>query len=438
MTAAVPGPAPKPAQTAPSRPQPATTTPGRRAVAPTGGRTLDSQLPARNPSTPKLISGLLTLCVALVVLFTTVAVGSLAGARSELSGAVSSMNELTRVYEIRTELLRADALAVHGFMTAAADPNADAAEAVGRARGQLVHAAEAEPHDRDALAEVNRRLDAYVAALEHARVERDTPAGVTALAVAGDQLRAEVLPELTALTSANSERVITQTGRFPGYWLVTTGVLAAAALLALAIAAAIRFRRVVNLGVLAALALVAASFAVSGMTLLQTNQAVADTARHSVPLLGATAEARTHGFDAHAREALAVIARDTSPAAQEPWDTAAAETTQSLERPVLRGQEPELHTLWMAYEEAHEEVRQHALAGRWDEARSAAADSSALFAEFDTAAADVMTGTAATVEHELSQQRPRLLGGAVVSAVTGLAAIACTVAGLRARLREYR
>jgi hypothetical protein len=397
-----------------------------------------SGLPVRSPSTPRLMLGLLTLCVALVVLFTTVAVGSLAGARSELSGAAHSVGQLDRVHAIRTELLRADAAAAHAFLTGATGQDTSPADAFGHARVLLVAAAQAEPRDQEALAEVNRNLDAYVAALERARVAQGTPAGAAALAEAGDLLRTEVLPPLTALTTDNDRRVATQTGGFPGYLLVATGVLAVAALVALSMVFTIRFRRVLNLGILGAMVLVVGSLALSATVLLQAHEAVNDTARRSIPILSATAEARTDGYDAHAREAMAVIDRNADPAAQKPWDTAADDTRASLERPVLHRQEPELALRWAEYEQAHAVVRQHVLAGRWDQARAAAADSSRSFTVFDDAAGTVMAGTAQTVQQELLQPRGELLQGSVLSALAGLGAIACAVAGLRPRLREFR
>lgn len=439
MTASAPGSAPPPARTAPSAAASTTSpTQSTAAVTTTAAGTPNSRLPARNPSTPKLMLGMMTLCVVLVALFTAVAVVSLAGARSELSGAGRSVDELGRVYAIQTELLRADAAAAHGLLTVTAETDPRSSEALGHARVLVVEAAEAEPRDSDALAEVNRRLDDYVAALERARMAAGTPAAATALGEAGDRLRSEVIPPLTELTSENSQRVAAQTRGFPGYLLVATGVLAVAALLALTVLAAIRFRRVLNLGILAAIVLVIASIAVSGTVLLRTHEGVNDTGRRAIPVLGTTAEARTHGYDAHAQEALVVLAQNSSPAAQEPWDTAAAETAQALERPVLRNQHPDLHTQWAAYEGAHDVVREHALAGRWDAARSAAVESGRVFAEFDAAAAAVMTDTAATVQQELSQPRLRLLQGAVLSALAGLAAVTCMVTGLRPRLREYR
>lgn len=439
MTSAAPAPTP-PAGT-PTRPAQPTSAGAKGSTAAsssTAGGVLEPRSPVRNPSTPRLIRGLLTLCTVLVVLFTTVAAVSLVGARSDFGGAARSVDELGRVYAIRTELLRADAAAAHGSLTGASEPDADPAGALGRARVLLVEASGAEQQDRDALAEVNRRLDAYVAALERARIAQGTPAGAAALGEAGNQLRTQVLPALIQLTSDNSQRVIAQTRGFPGYLLVATGILAVAALLALTVVAAIRFRRVVNLGLLAAVALVIASLAVSGSVLLGAHQDLRDTGRRSIPVLTAISEARTHGFDAYAHEALTVLARDSSPAAQEQWKTAAAETTTALDRPELRSQEPGLGTLWTAYEQAHEAVGQDALAGRWDAARNATGESSRAFAAFDAAAAGVTTATARTVQGELSQPRLRLLLSALLSTLAGLGAIACMVAGLRPRLREYQ
>ena len=432
--AAAPGPAPTAARPAPTTAAPPAGTVGTSAPA----TDLALTPPPRTPSTPRLMLGLLTLCVAVVVLFTTVAVGSLVSARSELSGATHSVEELIRVNEIRTELFRADSAATHAYLNGADSSDSDAADALGNARVLLVDAARAEPRDQDALEEVNRGLDAYVATLERARMAQGTLLGVSALAEAGDLLRTKVLPPLAALSTDNSARVVTQTGGFPGYLLVATGVLAVAALLTLWVAAAIRFRRVVNPGVFGALLLVVGSFVVSGTVLLQTDGAVRDTARHSIPVLRATSEARAHGYDAHARAALSVLAQTPAPSAQQPWDTAAAETRQNLDRPVVRDHAPQLTTLWSAYEKAHAQVREDALAGRWEAAAAAVAAGNQAFSGFDEAAATVTTDTAQTVRHELQQPRNGLLLGSIASALAGLGAIAAAVAGLRPRLREYR
>lgn len=410
-----------------------TTTPGPVPAAPPIARPA-----ARRTPTPPLVRRWLSFTIAALLLFTILGLGSLISATSTLADAGRSVGQLSRVEQIRTDLLRADASATHLFLGA---EDAEHTEALAEARESLIEASTEFPADQAELRNVNRELDVYAARLAEARVARGTPAGTTALTEAGTQLHNVILPSLDTLVQANTQRVADRTTGLSSVPLAVSGILALAGLIGTAIVLGIRFRRLVNPGIAAALVLVAASFAIAQSTLVDAGARVEAVAQQDIATLRASAEARGTAYDARAQEGRALIQRAGGPTADQAWSTAARDIDQALARiPDAVGHD--LQAAWERYVLAHESVRAAADQGRWDEAGRDAVGSGTdtaggAFAVFDMAVTDTMNAAAAGARARLEEPRAGLTAAAVGVGLAGVAAILCTLAGVRPRLREY-
>ena len=404
--------------------------------------------PIARPSTPKtptpaLLRGWLIGTLIAVVVFTVAGVGTLVSARGVLSEAGQSLDQLSRVESIRTDVLRADAGAAHMLLGTQAT---DYQQALAAARETIVEAAdggsaEMRQTNGEALRAVNRELDRYANHLETARVERGTPAGVEALAAADRQLRIVVLPELDTLVNLNSARVARQTVGLSGDVLMVSGLVALVGLIGTSTVLGLRFRRLINPGLAGALVLVTAAFFFAQSSITDANTQVSGVARFQLATFEATAAARGLAYSARAYEAVALLERAEGEAGDEPWITVAQETTAALDMiPSTVGQE--LLVAWQDYATAHRDVRTAADQGQWDSAEqqvlSTAPDSAGgHFEVFDSAVTQAMTEAGDDAGTLIDHPRGRLTSAATGVGLAGVAVIALTVWGVWPRLREY-
>ncbi|MDO5684337.1 MAG: hypothetical protein Q4G46_16115 [Propionibacteriaceae bacterium] len=367
--------------------------------------------------------------------FTVLGVLSLANTREAMSGAGASIDQLGRVEQVRTNLLRADAGAAHLLLGAGGyqDP-------LGEARSVLVEAAAAAPTDASALAEINRHIDAYAAELEQARVGRDTPAGEAALIEAGRSLRTEVLPLVDALVDQTSERVDSQTQPVSLVPLVLSGLFTLAALIGTAITLALRFRRLINLGLTAAIVLVAVSLGIGWSAIANANIELHQVGTTETAVFRASALARGSAYDARAQEALLLIQRRSEPQAQQAWSRAAATTGIALDQ-LPEGLAYDLRVAWGRYTSKHEDLRALGAQGRWDEAIRDALHSDrettgGRFEVFDRTVTETMNQSL-TTSGILLKRSLALEVGAIAIGIAGFLALLCGWLGVRPRLREF-
>ena len=181
--------------------------------------------------------------------------------------AADNTEQLVRVQEIQSSLLRADALATNAFLVGGLEPAEQRAEydaALDDVLRGITDAAEAQPADREALAALNTEVATYASAIAQARDNnrQGFPIGSEYLQEAGRDLRAEALPIIEELVSANSERAEDEmSGQHP-IWLFWVGFVALAALWWVNRQIAQRFHRRLNVG------LAAAAIAVAVLTLV--------------------------------------------------------------------------------------------------------------------------------------------------------------------------
>ena len=132
------------------------------------------------------------------------------------------------------------------------------------------------PADEQALSRLNEELVAYVALIEDARANnrQGFPVGAQYQRTASATLRADALPLLDNLVTANAQRAESQMGVWPIAILAVAGSVALAALVLAQVWLARRFRRRVNPGVVAATVVVLLTWVIGLIAVGATGAAV--------------------------------------------------------------------------------------------------------------------------------------------------------------------
>ncbi len=353
--------------------------------------------------------------------------------------AADNTEQVVRVQEIQSSLLRADALATNAFLIGGLEPAEQRAEydaALDAALRGITDAAEAQPADREALAALNSEVASYAAAIAQARDNnrQGFPIGAEYLQQAGQGLRAEALPVIQELVTANSERAEDEMDGQHPVWLFWVGLLALAALWWLNRQIAKRFHRRLNVG------LTAAAVGVAVLTLACVVLAEDQAGDNDALVEGSYQEAadaaavRTSANDAKANESLRLIKRGSGQAFEDAW-SAAAERVEDL---ATGGTQ----TAWDSYEALHEEIVALDTGGRWDDAVAKATSraddgaSAALDAVDASAQADVDAAAADTTD-TLRSGRAFALVLSVATLLLGLVAAVLCAWGINQRRKEY-
>ena len=318
--------------------------------------------------------------------------------------AAADTEQLIRVQGIKTNLLRADALATNAFLIGGLEPAEQRAAydgAIDQTVRAITDAAEAQPADRAALNELSSAVLDYVGDMELARANnrQGLPVGGAYLRKASSELRSTALPIVDQLVDSNSTRTTDAMGAHHPWWVFLPAVVAVVLLWFANRWIGRRFHRRVNPGILVAVLAVGvvgivAAFLVNGQQ--NQNDELTDGSFQSV-VDGSSA--RTSANDAKANESLRLIARGSGQAFEDAWVAAAAIVDQALLEPSLNG----LQGSWATYKSQHQEIVDLDNGGDWDAAVVAATsteDGSAsdTFADFDAQLQDSLSasGTATT------------------------------------------
>ncbi len=434
-------------QAAPPQSSPAPPTPGGRAATQAAPPPAAGQAPLDQQSAgvgffedvPRLLNRLQVLAVAACVLFAALA-GVVQVLSTQANGrAADNTAQVVRVQEIQTSLLRADAIATTAFLVGGLEPPAARAEydaAIDDVLRLITDAADAQPADRQVLADLNVEVRAYTTAVAQARDynRQNFVIGIAYLNSAGDGLRADAIPMVAALVDANSERATDEMGGQHPLWLLVIGLLAAAALVLINQQVARRFRRRVNVG------LVGAAAGIAILTLVISfhagnkssgNQAIRDGAYRTAV---SEASARTAANDAKAQESQGLINRGSGAAYEELFDSAAAIVTDNASPGTLRR--------WQTYVVQHDQVRELDDDGDWDAAVALATSSgadapTAALDDVDQVAAGVVDDAAAEATAAFSNGNGLSILLAALTLLGGLLAAAAATWGLNQRRREY-
>ncbi|KAA1425599.1 hypothetical protein [Nocardioides antri] len=393
--------------------------------------------------TPSLLNRLQIIGIATVLAF-----GLLSALIQFLSyqsdgRAADDTEQLVRVQEIQSTLLRADAIATNlaliggsGDPEQIADRDTEYDAAIARVFTLIAQAAEAQPADENALAALNVEVSAYATAIAEARsnLRQNWPVGKEYLSGASAALRADALPILENLVTANSERADDSMGGQHPFWLLLVGLAAVGVLVWLNLQLARRFRRYVNVGVAVAGVIVVVTTLVAAIAAWRADSQNDGLQDEELRMAVDQAEARTAGNDAKAYESLRLVKRGSGATYEPLWQESAEVVTDVADRSILDE--------WEAYVAKHEAiVRSDNEDLRGPALRVATAaganGSNAPFDAFDAAAQKLVDDNAATTTDELRAGRTLALIGSLLTVVLGFAAAVAVARGIGARRREY-
>lgn len=420
--------APAPPATAP----PIVPAAGSPAVAPVSGE-------QRVVDTPGLLNRWQLIGMSVAVVFAVVsALLQVLGWQAD-GRAADDTEQLIRVQNIQSSLLRADALATNAFLVGGLEDPAQRAEyesTVDDVQRLIADAARAQPADEKVLAALNVEVGDYTTGVAQARDNNRQlfPVGAEYLSDASTSLRTEATPLLAALVKANTARADdSMAGQHP-WWLLLVGAVAVAVLVWVNQQLARTFRRRINVGVAVAAGLVVVTTLVAAAGAFVNDRANDQLRRGDLAVATAQAQARTAANDAKASESLRLIRRGSGAAFEEQWKTSAA----TVQRTLQRGTADD----WRAYREAHQRIVRADDAGDWEGAvrlatGSAASGATATFDTFDKDSEQLIGATGAVVTAELRSGRGVALGLALLTLLLGAVAAAAVARGIAQRRGEF-
>lgn len=353
--------------------------------------------------------------------------------------AADNAQQLVRVQELQSSLFRADALASNAFLVGGLESPAQRAEydaALEQVQRDITDAARAQPADADALAQLNVAVAAYASDVAQARDNNrlGLPVGAAYLTDAGQGLRADVVPILTALVDANTDRVVTEIGGQHPWLILAVGVLALLVLWWVNRQLATRFRRRINLGVAAAAVgvLVITLIGVGYAAVRDSNNS--DVADGSLQRAFDGAQTRTAANDAKANEARRLIQRGSGQAFEDAWFAASATVDENLTRTGYSD-------AWNSYVDAHNQIVALDEGGDWDAAVALATDpaeqSTRALTAFDADSRELVTDASLAATQDLRNGGPTALLLILLTLVVAGAAAGAVTAGINQRRKEF-
>ncbi|WP_147381344.1 hypothetical protein [Nocardioides immobilis] len=425
--------APPAVQQAPPPPAPA---PQRRGFwpAPTG-----KPVGAGVEDTPSLLNRLQIIGMTVVLLF------GLASALIQFLSyqsdgrAADDTEQLVRVQEIQSSLLRADALATNAFLEGGdEDPEkrGEYDDTIAVVFEQIAEAAEAQSADRDALKALVVVVNRYANYVAEARVynRQGFPVGAEYLSVASDSVRTEAQPILGNLVTANTDRAEdSMAGQHP-FWLLLLGLVVLGVLVWLNLLLAQRFRRYLNVGVAIAAAIVVVTTLVAAIAAWRADSTNDGLLDDELQVAIDESAARTAGNDAKAYESLRLIKRGSGGTYEPKWEDAAEIVEKKADSSSLDE--------WEDYVDGHRQIATLDDDDQWFRARNIAIDEAATsptanFDRFDGATQAVVTENGTTTTDELRSGRTLALIGSLLTLILGFVAAVAVARGIGARRKEY-
>lgn len=413
------------------------------AVATRPGDTPQEQ-PSSGVSTPRRLSQLSALAIALCLIFAATAALTFSNLATALDRASHNTEQLIRVQNIQTNLLEADATATNAFLVGGLEPEEQRAtydRALAQTTSLIAEAADAQPADADALAALNQAVVEYAASMEQARANnrQGFPVGAQYLRNASADLRSTAMPILDNLVAANTDRAGDEMD--PGQAL-TFKLVGIATLVMLVLAmywVARRFRRTLNLGLLAAAVLVLVTLIAGSIALGSLSNTVDDIRQGPFSSVRDLATARIEGNNAKSNESLTLIARGSGAAFEKEWQSA----DKLVDDRLGAADRSALTDLWQGYVNRHKEIRDLDDGGDWDAAvkqatGADASSSNATFGKFNAAVAEELNQTSTEASESLTDPITGLWVAAVLAALAAIAAGVLSRVGLAARMKEYR
>jgi hypothetical protein len=416
-------------------------------------------------STPALLRAARLVVVLLLAVTGAIGVVS-AGARDAAVTAVTTRIEPLNAdaATVYRALADADATVVSGYLsggdesTAARqrydDDIAAAASGLAAAAGRAD-----DPATADRVAELARQLPVYAGLIEQARANnrQGLPVGASYLGRASDLMQGTLLPVAESLQERQARKLsatFAEAGALPITALLLT-VVALAALVALQVWHAVRFRRVLNAGMVAATVVVLAALgwaAVAGGTAgghLATSQA------HGRAVSEALVPAQIAALQARAAEGLALVRR-AGGTSEQAFDDRMQRLARDNSRggalgaagrlvldPTAQARLADAVAATAAYRSAHDRVHDDDAAGRYPDAVRLAVGAgqdgaTTAFEQLDGALVAAVDAERAAFAREMAAAQAWRTGLAIGTGVLALAAAVAVAFGLSRRLEGYR
>lgn len=395
-------------------------------------------------STPRRLSQLSVVAIALSVIFAASAALTFTNLATALDRASDNTEQLIRVQNIQTNLLEADATATNAFLVGGLEPEEQRAtydRALAQTTALIADAADAQSADTEALSALNQAVVEYAASMEQARANnrQGFPVGAQYLRNASADLRSTALPILDNLVDANTDRAAQEMDPGLAVAFSLAGLITLATLVLIMVWVARRFRRTLNFGLLAATGLVLIALIAGWVSVAALSSTVMDIRQGPFSDVRDLATARIQGNNAKSNESLTLIARGSGAAFEKEWVSSAKIVEDRLEA----SDQPPLVELWRGYSGQHEEIRKLDDGGDWDGAvaqatGAEASSSNATFAKFNEALAGELQQSSREASEGLTDPTTGLRVAAILTALAALAAGVLSRIGLAARMKEYR
>jgi hypothetical protein len=343
-TAAAPAPTPKPAAT--PAPVPGVT------PAPTARPAEGTDLAAAR-GIPSALTRWRLIAALGVLAFTALTVAQLVLGMNAASRAAADADQVIRIQDLKVDLLRADALATNAFLVGGLEPNAQRAaydDALAGASTAITAAAEAQPADQAALAELSSLVLRYGSDMEVARANnrQGLPVGAAYLREASADLRGRGMTLVESLLDANTARAKASLDDQHPLWVAIPPILALVLLGVVNQWMAPRFRRRVNTGIaIAAVGVLALGIAAVSASASQAAENARLSSGEYADLVAA-AQARGAANSAKSNESLRLVARGSGKTFEDAWAKDATAV-----RDTMPGESDDA---WSAYEASHREI----------------------------------------------------------------------------------
>lgn len=389
--------------------------------------------------TPALLNRWQLIGMSVAILFGVLSALIQFGGWQSDGRAADDTEQLVRVQEIKSSLLRADALATNAFLVGGLEDPEQREEydaALSSVLTEIANAAESQPADREVLAALNVEVADYATAVAQARDNNRLgyPIGAQYLGGASTELRADAIPLIDNMVAANTERTEdAMAGQHP-IWLLLLGLVALAVLVWLNRELARHFHRRINKGIAVAAVIVLVVTVVTAFGALvrdNSNDALLDG---ELATALSESNARTAANDAKASESLRLIARI-------PGDNPSEVAWTASRKIVDKSASRETVGAWKAYVAQHEEIVRLDDAGQWEQAvklaTASAGGSTEPLDNFDASAKSVVAETRDEVVDDLRSGRILALVLSGLTVLLGVAAAVGVSRGIGERRREF-
>lgn len=389
---------------------------------------------------PRLLNRLQAIAVAACVLFGAVAAVLQVLSWQANGRAADNTEQVVRVQQIQSLLLRADAIATNSYLVGGlepADARAEYDESIDTVLGLVAEAAEAQPADRDVLEDLNTAISAYTTSVAQARDynRQQLVIGIAYLNDAGSTLRSDILPITDALVDTNSDRAVDEMDGQSPLLILLAGVVVLAVLWWANRQIARRFHRRWNVGLVVAGLVVGAVTIITAWHAQVENNGNEDLESGSYSRAVDEATARTAANNAKAFESLGLVNRGSGATVYEPlWEEQAAIVEDTASDQTL--------AFWDDYVALHQQVREADDANEWNDAVALATSTASGSATDLLDGADV--SAAAIAKEQGAEAADGFRSGGVFSvvlaALTALGALIAAYAasrGIGTRRKEY-